>query len=109
MKTTTLLALGALTATLSFGVFAQGQTETPLVDKRQKIQKARIKQGIESGELTKKEAARLKAEQAKIRWDEKKAEADGLVTAKERANLHRELNKASKDIHKQRKDDQKRE
>jgi hypothetical protein len=80
---------------------------TPKVDEREKKQQKRIRDGKKSGELTKKESAKLEAEQAKIHRDEKKAKADGVVTPKERAKLQKEQNKASKDIKKQKHDEQK--
>src|SRR5215813_12238052 len=51
----------------------------------------RIRQGIRSGELTRAEARRLEAEQARIRVDERFARADGRLTPKERERLHKEL------------------
>ena len=99
----TILVLAAFVFAFALGAFAQ----TPRVDEREKHQKERIKEGRKSGELTKKESAKLTAEQAKIRRDERKAKADGKVTVKERRKLTREQNKASRDIAKQKHDDQK--
>ena len=72
---------------------------TPVVTRRQVRQQARIKQGVKSGELTKKEAAQLEHEQGKIRRTKRRAKADGVVTRKERAHLQHEQNKASRDIY----------
>ena len=71
MKRTTLLALGFLIV-MGFAI-TQAQEpqekpksgETPVIDKREQNQKERIKQGVKSGELTKKEARRPSAEQKK--------------------------------------------
>jgi hypothetical protein len=63
-------------------------------------QQGRINQGINSGQVTPREAGRLEAEQAKIKQDELRAKSDGNVTPKERAKLTKEQNKASKDIYK---------
>jgi len=82
-------------------------SETPVIDKREQNQKARIKQGVKSGELTKKEARRLAAEQKKIKHDEKKAKADGVVTSREKAKIRKEQKRASKDIYRQKHDTQK--
>ena len=81
--------------------------ETPVIDRREQNQKARIKQGVKSGELTKKETRRLAAEQKKIRHDEKKAKADGVVTPQEKAKIRKEQKRASKDIYRQKHDTQK--
>ena len=81
---------------------------TPRIDAREKVQKERIKEGIKSGELTRREARKLIGEQKKMRVHEAKAKADGKVTPRERARLHRELDKASQDIARQKHDRQKR-
>lgn len=87
---------------MGFGVLRlpaqQNQDQTPRADKREAIQKQRIKEGVKSGELTKREARRLAHEQKKIKKDEAAAKADGTVTPQERAKLQREQNKASRDI-----------
>lgn len=97
MKLTTVLA-GAAIVCASFGS-AYAQDKTPVVNQREKNQEARINQGIKSGELTKGEAMKVEAQQGKIKVDEAKAKADGVVTGKERAKLHREQNRASRNIH----------
>ena len=87
---------------------AQGRCNHPRpINARERRQQERIRQGERSGELTRREAARLEAEQARIRVDEAYARrsGDGL-TAKERARLERELNRSSKDIYKQKHDGQ---
>jgi len=71
-------------------------------------EQARIRQGIRSGELTSAEARRLEAEQARIRVDERFARADGKLTLKERERLHKELRHASRDIYRQKHDNQER-
>jgi hypothetical protein len=86
-----LLAIGVAPA------FAAG-TETPRVDQRQENQQQRIGQGIESGELTAREAAKLEAQQVHIQNAEARAKADGVVTRKERARLHYKEDKASHNI-----------
>lgn len=77
------------------------------INARERREQERIRQGERSGELTRREAERLEAEQARIRVDEAYARrsGDGL-TAKERARLERELNRSSKDIYKQKHDGQ---
>jgi hypothetical protein len=93
-----ILLVGAAVLCLSLGN-AYAQDKTPVVDKREKYQQARIEQGIKSGEVTRSEAARLEARQGKIKVDEAKAKSDGVVTAKERHKLKREQNRASRTIH----------
>ena len=82
-------------------------TATPRIDKRQANQQKRIDQGIASGSLTRKEADRLQAEQARIARAEERAKADGVVTKKERARLNARENRSSKHIARQKHDRQK--
>jgi hypothetical protein len=78
---------------------AAAQTATPRVTKRQMKQQERIHQGVKTGELTPGEAARLEAQQKKIRRDKRKAKADGVVTPAERQKIAREQNRASRNIY----------
>jgi hypothetical protein len=80
--------------------------QTPVVDERQQNQKTRIRQGVVSGEVTRPEAKRLRAEQRHIKRAERRAKADGEVTAQERARLQRKQNKAGRDIRRQKHDSQ---
>lgn len=82
-----------------FGSVTYAQTATPKVTKRQTHQQQRIKGGVKSGELTKGEAAKLEAQQGKIAVDKAKAKSDGVITGKERAKLHREQDRANKNIY----------
>ena len=83
------------------------QTDTPKVDARQEHQQERIQQGITSGELNQREAARLEKEQGRIAAHEEKAKADGVVTKEERRKLNREQDRASRHIAKEKHDRQK--
>jgi hypothetical protein len=105
MKKVMLLASVLFMMTCS-AVYAQDNT--PLVDKRQESQQSRIRQGVGSGEVTRAEARRLRAEQRHIRRAERRAKADGEVTGRERAKLQRKQNKASRDIRRQKRDRQER-
>jgi len=79
---------------------------TPRIDKRQENQDKRIEQGVKSGELTKKEAARLEKGQARVQ-KKKKAMADGNMTKKEKARLEHAQDKQSKKIRREKHDKQK--
>lgn len=76
-----------------------GTTKTPEITKRQMNQRARIRQGVKSGELTKGEAKNLRQEQKTIRAEKQMAKADGKVTPAERARIRKDQNKASRDIY----------
>ena len=99
----TMLAAALLAA---FALPVAAQTATPRVDARQANQETRIQQGVASGQLTAKEAAKLEAGQAKVQAKEDKAKADGKVTPKERAKLAKAQDKQSKKIYKQKHDAQ---
>lgn len=79
-------------------------TNTPLIDKHEANQQDRIQQGRESGELTKREARRLRTEQKVIDRKQKRAEADGTVTAQERQGIRRMQDRAGRDIRRQKHD-----
>lgn len=77
---------------------------TPAVDGRQHVQRARIREGIASGEVTRSEAKRLRAEQRHVRRVERRIKSDGEVTNRERARLQRKQNRVSRDIRRQKHD-----
>jgi hypothetical protein len=79
---------------------------TPNLDKREANQHARIHQGVESGSLTKPEARRLREGEARLKYNEAKAKADGTVTPAERAKLQREADHESERIYRQKHDAQ---
>lgn len=109
MKSKIILA-AILTSLVSATAFAQTSAtpgiNTPKIDKREANQAARIDQGVASGALTSKEAARLDNGQARIANAEAKAKADGTVTKKERAKLTHMENKQSRHIKRQKHDKQ---
>lgn len=95
----------AVIAAFAFPVFAQ-TTSTPRIDQRQKEQQQRIDQGVKSGQLNKKEAARLEKGQARIQKMENKAAADGKITARERARIEKAQDRESRRIERERHDKQ---
>lgn len=100
----------ALLLAATGAVFAQapaaGPTATPRIDKREAVQQKRIAQGVNSGQLTGHEAARLEKEQGHIQAAEARAKSDGKVTARERRHLTRMQDRASRDIRRQKHDAQ---
>ena len=85
---------------------AKDPAATPGIDKRQANQQQRIDQGVKSGELTSREAARLEKGQERVQAMEDKAKADGKVTAKERARLQKAENTQSRHIAREKHDRQ---
>jgi len=82
-------------------------TAEAAVDGREHRQRERIRDGVQSGELTRHEAARLRREQAGIRAEERRyrRSGDGL-SRRERRDLQRDLNRSSRDIRRQKHDGQ---
>lgn len=81
-------------------------TKSPGVNSREHNQKARIKQGVKSGELTRAETKELVTEQKDIRALEREYKSDGSLTADERKDLQQQLNQASKEIYEEKHDDE---
>ena len=80
----------ALTTKLGQKVYAPG------LEARRNIQNGRIKNGVQSGELSKGEMAILRAQRNSMHNHLTVAKADdGVVGPKERRNLHRRANNAS--------------
>lgn len=97
----TLLSIG-----MAFSIPSMAQTATPGITQRQVNQQKRIRQGVRSGELTRREARRMELRQAKVQHDKKVAKADGTVTPAERRKLRREQNRTSRAIRRQKHDAQ---
>jgi hypothetical protein len=77
------------------------------VNARQHEQQQRIREGIRSGELTRREARRLEAEEWRIRRNEALARrSGGQFTPRERYRIERQLNRSSRDIYRQKHDRQ---
>ena len=92
-------------AVLAFPALAQ-TTSTPRIDQRQQNQQQRIDQGVSSGQLNQKEAARLEKGQARVQKMENKATSDGKVTAKERRRIESAQDRQSRRIYRQKHDKQ---
>jgi len=74
-------------------------TTTPKIAKKHRNQKARIAQGVQSGELTKSEAHKLREGQREIRKDKMEAKSDGIISGKERNEIRMEQKQESKKIY----------
>lgn len=94
MKTILMVTALWMMATL---VFSQDVQRT-VTDKRQTVQRARIAEGRIDGDLTRGETRALRKEQRHIRRAERRAEADGVVTGREKARLNRKQNRANRHI-----------
>lgn len=73
---------------------------------RQYNQHKRIQHGVKSGQLTRREAGMLRAQQAKVRNYKRMAAADGRVTRNERIVINRAQRSANRNIYRQKHDGQ---
>ena len=101
LKTTLVAALSSFVVSTTFA----GDRD-PGVNKRQCHQHSRIAEGVKSGELTHSEAKSLRAEQRAIHVEEAEFKSDGVLTRGERRELHRDLNESSRDIRRQKHDNE---
>lgn len=98
------MKIAVLSAALLLGlaVPAFAQTATPGIDARQENQQKRIGAGIAKGQITPREAVQLERGQARVNRMENRAKSDGVVTARERARIHRAQNVQSNKIYRKR-------
>ena len=76
------------------------------IDARQRQQQNSIAAGVRSGELTKSEAEKLRAEQRQIAQEEAAYKRNGHLSSRERAELQRELSDAERHIRSEKNDRQ---
>ena len=92
------LIISSIAAVLfSFGAHAQNAaTETARDTEQQK----RIEQGLQSGQLSTKEASNLERQERRVDATEARDMKDGKLSVGEKAQIQREQNRASADIYK---------
>ena len=83
-------------------------SETPAVDQAQQNQRARIAQGVGSGELTVPETRHLARQQVRLHRHEATTKADGVVTPGERHDLRHHARHTNRNVYRQKHDGQKR-
>jgi len=95
-------------ATTIFGVALLAPAGFGQVAKREANQQKRIAGGVESGQLTPKETARLENKEAKINREvhRDRKQNGGNLTNKEKAQINRQQNQVSRDIYRQKHDAQ---
>ena len=69
------------------------------IERREVNQRARIETGVRDGSLSRREAAYLVREQRDIERLERRAKSDGVITARERAEIKMAQDKADRDIY----------
>ena len=96
---TRMLMVGCLVLSLALGFTSKTVWAVGEVQAREGNQQKRIAQGVQSGQLTTNETAKLDKIEDKIEADRQKALADGKVTPKEARKLNRQENRASHKIY----------
>ena len=103
MKNPLYLLFAGLLLALTAGAAA---AQTPALNARQATQRARIRQGVATGELNRREAARMRGREAGITAEKRAARADGVVTPAERLDIRKDEQRASRAIYRQKHDAQ---
>ncbi|MCE5233170.1 MAG: hypothetical protein ABFC67_10465 [Mizugakiibacter sp.] len=98
-------ALGLAVAGLGFVLAAQAQTAGSET-RRDVDQQQRIERGLQSGQLTTREAAKLEQGEAHVDRVEQRDLRDGSLSARDRAQVQRAQNRESAAIHDQKHDAQ---
>lgn len=106
MKTIKTTFAALLVSAFALPALAQTQAAPYNIDQRQANQQRRIDEGVKSGELTPREAARLQKGQAHIQKMEDRARADGVVTEKEHTKIAHAQDKQSRLIKREKHDRQ---
>jgi hypothetical protein len=94
-------SLIALTLTLAFAAAAQAQEQPAAVATQRDVdQQDRVEQGLQSGQLSSKEAGSLERKEQHIdRQQAHDLKQGGALTSQEKAQITREQNQASRDIY----------
>ena len=95
LRTVIAIAVGTLFAGAAF---AQSNRD---IEQRDRAEQARIDRGIQSGQITSREAARLNGERAQIERMESRARADGHLSGGERARIDRAQDRLGRDIYRE--------
>jgi hypothetical protein len=102
MKTKLFIAFAVLLSVSTINVSAQK-------NRNFRDENREIRQGVKSGQLTSREAKRLKTERATLRDEAYRYKAnDGRISARERADLRRDNRRLNENICRQRNDKQRR-
>ena len=89
------------------GLLAAPAAHAATINGREHRQRQRIQEGVTTGEVTHREAARLRGEQAGVKAEERLyRRTGGGLSGWERRDLRRDHNRASRDIYRQKHDGQ---
>src|SRR6266849_1501455 len=95
------ISIAVLAAVLGISVAAEA-------DRRERRQQERIAEGVESGQLTPRETARLERKEARIHREIQRDRAanGGTLTPAERRRINRQQNRVSRQIYREKHDAQ---
>jgi len=99
------LGLITILSLLTVSLFT-GSAEARRDQIRERNQQNRIKAGVQSGELNKREEKRLNRQQHRLDHAQMRAKSDGVVTSKEQLKLEMRQDQLSKNIFRQKHDEQ---
>jgi len=94
-KSAIAIAIGTLFAGAAF---AQSNYE---IEQRDRSEQARIDRGVQSGQLTSREADRLQGQRSQIERMESRARSDGVLTQHERARIDGAQDRLGRDIYRE--------
>ena len=103
MKNTRIVLALAITGLFSTAAFAQSAASEI---ERNVNQQQRIEQGLQSGQLNTREAARLERGESRVESMEAKAMKDGTLSDAEKNRINQAQNKVSRDIYQEKHDAQ---
>jgi hypothetical protein len=110
MKIQKVVRLASVSLALSgFLAFAPSALAEGRIQKRKERQQHRIAEGIESGQLTAGETARLEKKETRLNREVRDMREDngGRLTAKNRRIINRQQNRLSRDIYREKHDGEK--
>jgi hypothetical protein len=107
MKTTMMIAVALVATQLTASACAPVYRDGRSVAGRQEYQRDRIEEGVDEGDLTHREARRLRERSRDIAQERREArQDDGRIDSHERRELRHDQNRLSDQIYNQRHDDQ---
>ena len=80
----------------------------PTIHERMDHMEVRIQRGLKTGDLTRREADRLREELREIKRREDRMRSDGRLNDRERARLHEDLDRLDRHITREKRDEQRR-
>lgn len=96
-----------LTTLMTAGVLMAGSLAAQSIPARERVQDRRIEQGVRSGELTPREAAKLEHKEAQLRRQVRHARATGAgMSPSERRRIARKQAQLNRQIYREKHDNQ---